>query len=148
MKKIILALVMAFSIASCKKNDVQLNGSLEVKMSYYYNSYQGYKPDVGAKIYLFKQTGKSYERKLVDYRIGLLTIEGTTEIVRADFKAEADGTGLAKIQNVPYGDYLLVASSKGRFIYSTKPITINAALQNEVKNFGYLNEFKDEGESW
>ena len=101
-----------------------------------------------ATIYLFKKSNNVYERDLTDFRIGMLTIDGTEETVRYDFKATADVNGVAAINDVPYGDYLLVASSKGRFSYSTKPITLNSPHLQEVKNFGYLSEFDDTGESW
>ncbi|TZF81805.1 hypothetical protein FW774_17260 [Pedobacter sp. BS3] len=149
MKKTLLILTAAILLSACKKSDDKpKTGSIEVKLSYFYNDFQGYKADVGARIYLFKQTGKSYDKSYVNYSIGALQVSGSDEIVYYDYRAEADVTGTAKIDNVPYGKYLLVAASKGRFVYSVKPIEVNSVSQNFVKNFGYLHEFDDNGESW
>ena len=148
MRKLMLFIAVASVFVGCKKDEGVKTGTVEVTISYFYNDFQGYKPDVDASIYLFKQTGKSYERSLVDYRIGVLTVEGTEETVRHDFKATANVNGVATINNVPYGEYLLVAASEGRWSYSVKPIKLNAPKLEEVKNFGYLREFDNNGESW
>jgi len=150
MKKLLLLPLLIILLFGCQKDkdeEVPL-GSLEVKISYYYNAFQGYKPDTGANLYLYKQTGKTYIRDFIDFRVGLLEVVGTGEKVTSDFKAEADVTGLAKINNIPYGDYLMVAASEGRFLYSAKPIKIDAPLTSDVKNFGYRNELDDNGEPW
>lgn len=149
MRKILLAILITMATAvGCKKDKEEKKGALEVKMSYYFNQYQGYKPDVNADIFLFKNTGKSYKQDYIDYRIGRLEVEGTGESVSSDFSAKSDASGTAKINDIPYGSYLLVATSKGRFVYSKKIIEINSDLKSEVKNFYYLDEFDDDGESW
>ncbi|MFB9862617.1 hypothetical protein [Rufibacter immobilis] len=142
-------MLLAFGCGSDKSEDPEPQfGSVEVRMSYFYNDFQGYKPDTGADIYLFKETGKKFINDWIDYRIGTLRVEGTEEKVKYDFAAEADVSGVAKIENVPYGKYILVAASKGRFTYSKKSIEINSVSQSHVKNFGYRSEFSDIGEVW
>ena len=150
MKRILLVLItFAAIIAGCKKEDKPvLTGNLDVKMSYFYNTYQGYKPDTGAEIYLFKQNGKAFDQDYIAYRIGYLKVVGTGETVQYNFKAEADVSGTAKITGIPYGQYLLVACSEGRNTYSVKTIEINSETKTEVKNFYYLDEFDDDGERW
>lgn len=148
MKRILLLVILSVSLISCSKDDKVESGALEVTLSYYFNEYQGNKPDVGASIYLFKQEGKSIDYEESSMRIGLLQYKGESEHTRNVYNATADVYGKAVINEVLYGDYLLVAASKGRFIFSVKPITINKSQTNEVKNFGYKKEFDKNGESW
>lgn len=148
MKKIIIAFICALFLTGCSKDSEVKTGSLEVTLSYYYNAYQGYKPDVDAKVYLFKGYDVKYKDSYSNYATGSLRTESDDKLVFNDFKAVADVNGKAVISNIPYGKYLLVVSSKGRFVYSKKIIEINSDLKTETKNFGYKDEFDDDGESW
>lgn len=144
-----LAMVLV-GLSSCKKSDSESlgSGSVEVKMSYFFNDSQGYKPDADARIFLFKQTKKSIDYEKSSPRIGKIWYVGDSEPVYQDYEATADVTGLAVIENVGNGDYLLVAKSKGRFTFSIKPISVKGSKVSEVKAFGYKSEFEIDGESW
>lgn len=147
MKKFALLAVLATLLFSCKK-DSDDTGIITVNVSYQVSSSQGSKADAGASVYLYKQTGKEFNRVYIDYKIGYLTDKSTGETVRPDYSATADASGNAVLNNIPYGKYLIVASSKGRNVYSAKPIDVNSPNQSLVKNFGSLNDYKDEGEAW
>lgn len=150
MKKNLLLALSALLILfiGCKKDSEDSMGSVSITMSYYYNTFQGYKPDVDASAFLFKDTGTEYEKTFIDYKIGYLHKKGTEQTVRPDYTATADVSGKATFDGVKYGKYLLVVSSNGRFVYSTKMIEVNSPEISLVKNFGHLNEFKDTGEAW
>src|SRR5690606_4038115 len=126
--KYILVLLLALTTFSCKKDDDK-QATLEVTLSYYYNQYQGYKPDVNASVYLFRDTGKDYEAKYVHYATGGLTIKGSDQKVYSDYSGKTDVNGVATLTGVPYGKYLIVVSGKGRSVYSKKKITVNSEFQ-------------------
>lgn len=160
MKRLLL-IIMAFSLytnqadAQIKKKAVSAvpkvevkKGSIEVKISYYFNEAQGQKADVGAKVFLFKKTDKIYKSDFINYYIGSMVVDGTEDIINADYREEADISGTVRILDVPYGKYMLVVASKGRKIYSKKDIVIDAPNKIFVKNFGYTDEMSNEGESW
>lgn len=148
MKKAILTLVGSSILLGCSKDDSEYSGNLAVSISYKVSEAGGSKPDAGASAYLYKQTGREYNRVYIDYKIGYLTDKATSETVRPDYSATADASGNATINNIAYGKYLLVVSSKGRNVYSVKPIEINSSNISLSKNFGTQSDFKDEGESW
>ena len=151
MKRILMLFMILTGLSSsCSKNgaDPSANGSVEVKMSYFYNDAQGYKPDANASIFLFKQSGKSIDYENSSPRIGKIQYQGDNEPVYQDYEATADLNGLAVIENVPNGDYLLVAKSKGRLTFSIKPISVKSSKVSEVKAFGYKSELNIKGESW
>lgn len=144
MKHLTLIILIAFAAFSCSKND-ETTGSVEVKVSYYYNAYQGYKPDANAKAYLFKGSNV-VANKYVKSRLGIAYI-GETE-VESNFRSVADVNGTVLFENIPSGNYLLVVVSEGRSSYSAKQIEVGSGKLSLIKNFGYLHEWDDLGESW
>ena len=53
MRKKILVIIIAGFVLSC--DSLLSPATLEIEVSYYYNHYIGYKPDIGARAYLFKE---------------------------------------------------------------------------------------------
>lgn len=145
-----LSVVLITLITSCSKDNEQSNsnGSVEVKMTYFFNDAQGYKADVGASIFLFKQTQKSIDYEKSSPRIGKIWYVGDSKEVYQDYEANAGADGVATIENVSNGDYLLVAKSKGRMTFSIKPISVNNNKVSATKAFGYKSELDIKGESW
>lgn len=139
---------MPLMILSCSKDDDISTATVEVTISYFYNTSQGFRPDTNAKLYLYKHTGATYERRWSDFMTGGLVVEGNGQRVMPDFTGTADVNGLVKINNVPYGKYVMVAAGKGRATYSLKTITLNAELYTDSKNFTHLHEQEQNGESW
>src|SRR5690606_24172221 len=147
MKNLMFYLFTVVLLMSCSKDKDDGRATVEVTLSYYYNKVQGYKPDVNASVYLFKDKGQEYESKYIDYATGGLVIKGTETRVFPEFSVKTDVKGVATFIDVPYGKYILVVSSKGRYVYSKKKITIDREFIKESKNFGYLHEFEDQGEA-
>lgn len=148
MKRIILFFISAVLMASCGKDDNLKTADVEVKISYFQNDFLGYRPDTGAKLFLYKHTGASYEPNWANFMTGGIVVESTGERVFADYTGTADADGLVKIQNVPFGKYLMVASGKGRRAYSIKTITISSERYTDTKNFTHRYEMVATGEPW
>lgn len=154
--KFLNALLLMFLIASfmgCSKKDTA-PGSLNIKVSYFYNTFQGYKADVGAKAYLFDWS-KGQEAFIdsispIAARTGIL-IDKKGDFVECLYKynGEADVTGSINIPNVDAGSYLLVVASKGRWTFSSKQIDIQPGqTMSLIKNFYYLHDWEYGGEVW
>lgn len=148
MKKILLSIIATSILLGCSKDNSEETGTVTVNVSYKPNETQGIRSDAGASAYIYKQTGREYNRVYVDYKIGYLTDKSTGETVRPDYSATADASGNAVFNNLPYGKYLLVVSSKGRNVYSAKPIEVNSSNISLSKIFGTQSDWKDEGEAW
>lgn len=151
MKNIIIILVLIISV-SCSKDDEPANLTIEV--SFFYNNFQGYKPDVEAKAYLFdhsKTSGIEMDSMhIIDARIGKL-VDKTGEWMDVEpiYEGEAGASGMISIDNIIPGYYLLILASKGRYSFTHKHQHIESGERlNLVKNFGYLYEFQRGGESW
>lgn len=145
MKKVFLVVVAAVMIVGCKKKD----GAVELTISYYYNNYQGYKPDVGAKVYIFDKDVNCSSMSLTDAQMGIIVDKnGNTKFDLYKYSSEADVNGVVKISVQP-AEYYIVVASKGRYLYSMKKITVKSEETLYLtKNFYYLGEFKDVPESW
>lgn len=153
MKKLNLLTLLLIFILSCDNNKEP--GSLEIEVSYFYNNYQGYKPDVGAKAFLF--TNKEAKGICID---SMNWANATTGIpadnkgelmfdIAPAYKGEVGISGTVYITGIEAGDYLLILASEGRFTFSTKNIEIISGQDLKlVKNFGYYHEFDLGGESW
>lgn len=70
MKRALLGIIATSLLFSCSKNDSEETGTVSVNVSYKVNDTQGSKPDAGASAYLYRQTGKQYNRVYIDYKIG------------------------------------------------------------------------------
>jgi len=152
--KILFIALIVLITASCKKDDEQLPATVNIEVSYFYNTYQGYKPDVAAIAYLCEKdkTAAFYNDSTaaIALRIGLYTdIKGDWVDIPFKYKGEAGTTGTINIQNVDPGKYLLLLASKGRYTYSHKYITIKSADNiSLVKNFNYYDDYSYGGELW
>jgi hypothetical protein len=156
--KFLLFFLFSIALMSCKKEDDE-PGSVSIKVSYYYNAYQGYKPDVGAKAYLHdvEYISKVHLDSLhpIAAKVGLLIdkngdfLLSSNNGVTYNYSGEADVSGQIDIPNVGPGDYYLVVASEGRYTFSTKRITVGSGTPlTLVKNFYYLHDFDYGGESW
>ncbi|GEM_PF-6821079 len=123
-------------------------GTVEVNVSYFFNKNQGYKPDVNAKVFLFKDTQQPYIFNSIGPTVGFLKVEGNEQSVKYDYQAKANSQGVATIQKVPYGTYLLIVAGEGRKLYSKKIITVDSEKYIDTKNFGYKGEYGDAPEEW
>lgn len=151
MKKIIFYFSIIFVFNSCTTEP----GSLKVTVSYYYNTYQGYKPDVGAKVFLFlKSETTSFHNDSTNpiiAKAGMLQDYSGDIISGLTYKYSGitDGSGNCVINDIEPEDYLLIVASNGRTVYSHKYITINEGQQLSLgKSFYYLHDYEDGGEYW
>ena len=154
-----LLLLLGIFVGCSKKMEEPAN--LNVKVSYYYNAFIGYKPDVGATAFLYEEkfAKQAYTDSIswVAASIGAL-IDKNGEYIIGDnglssgyykYRGEADVTGTVTIAGVSPGGYLLILVSKGRYTFSSKHIDIQSGTDMVlIKNFGYYHEFDDGGEYW
>ena len=146
MKKQLLALlIIATSLVGCKKDPTF--GDIEATITYLVSPSIGQVPDVGAKVFLFKQEGKDikYSTKIRD---GILEYNGEVAAATPVYTGVVNAQGIVTLTGVPFGNYILVAGSKGRATYSIKLMTTIAEMTYTTKNFGSLSENKPEGEPW
>lgn len=169
-KYLFTALVVSLLIAGCSDNPTgsektPLTGNVEITVSYFYNNFVGYRPDVGADAFLFHADNREvYADSLVFSSLGIATIysentDGKTYVrnssydekykVYNDYSSEADVNGLIRFSDIPVGRYFIIISSHGRWTYSYRYIDVekNKTLLL-VKNFGMYHEFEDGGEGW
>lgn len=151
--KLLLFILILLAFVSCSKDD-DLPATVNIEVSYYYNTFQGYKPDIGAIAFLCeKDKSKAFHNDstaALFIRVGMYA-DKTGDLIQIPYKykAEAGVSGKINISNVDPGEYLLLLASKGRFIYSYKYLDIHSGENVElVKNFYYLNEFSYGGEAW
>ena len=144
MKNIFFALLIPlFLFGGCEK--FKEPGDLKITVSYYYNDFIGYKPDVGATATLFEDETLRYD-DYIEAAIGAIRLN-EDDLLFPDYKAEADVNGIITIYDLPVGEYYLAIVSEGRFTYSEKVITIpSGGALDLVKNFYYLHPF--ERENW
>lgn len=141
MRKLVLVfLAFFFLVTSCEKEEEP--GNLKIIVSYYYNDFIGYKPDVGARVFLYTDT----YAKCPDW---VSSIIGKAYVGEEEsdyqYKAEADVNGEIHINNIPSGYYYIVLTSEGRYTYSDKIIDIPlGGTLDLVKNFYYRHEFEEE----
>jgi hypothetical protein len=145
--------MVIFAFASCSKDEDQ-PATVNIEVSYYYNTYQGYRPDIGAIAYLCeKDKSNAFHNDstaALFIRVGMYA-DKTGDLIQIPYKykGEAGVSGKINIPSVDPGDYLLLLASKGRYLYSFKYITIHSGENVElVKNFYYLREFNYGGEAW
>lgn len=152
MKKIYYLLLITFFVASC--NIFQKPGNIEISVSYFYNNFQGYKPDVGAVAYLINE--KASDSLAID------SLHLANVMAKAFLKTngkylndsniltmEADVTGKINYKDIPSGKYLLIIGSNGRSVFSKKNIQIAPGKTlSLVKNFGYVYDRSNDGEFW
>ncbi len=144
-KQLLTLLFIATSLLACKKKPTV--GEIEVRVSYLASTALGQLPDAGANVYLFKQEGKTI-KYASSIRTGVLEYQGQAQPAAKLFSAQTNAEGISTIANIPFGDYLLVVSSKNRPTYSIKPITLVAEHTYFSKNFTNQSDNKPEGESW
>ncbi len=117
------------------------------KVSSFFNDYKGYVPDVNARVYLYKDTGKTLAPPSPgSYDMGWL-LDGR-DTVFADYKGRIDVDGRAEFTGVPYGRYLAVVDSKLRFMHSKKMVAVDQPKVTLVKNFEPRDEFNEKGQEW
>ena len=150
MKKVLVFLAIAVCFISCDKG----KGNLELTVSYYFNDYQGYKPDVAAHAYLFDIKIKdemcldsmNYYTAMIGRLVGKdgeWLINEINDKYDYLYDGEADANGVLRISDINVGKYIIMLSSKGREIYSIKDIEIKKGETLFLtKNFGYLNDWK------
>lgn len=148
MKKILFLLSVSLFF-SCSKDG---SGNLELTVSYFYNDFQGYKPDVGSTVYIFDDEYSKVifpdSMSIIAARTGMI-IDKDGKPHLYEQKGEADVSGKINIDNIKSGQYFIILASKGRWLYSTKLITIqDDETFSLVKNFGYKNEYSKYPESW
>lgn len=154
MKKLLLFALIIALFDGC--NLVPKPGNLELTVSYFYNNFQGYKPDVGATACLFE---KKYNDSLNMDSINLVSSRAGVfynKYIKDKFydpkkmlKGEADVTGKISFKDVPAGEYFLLVTSKGRYVFSQKTVTIEPIKTLVlVKNFEYFHDMDPKGESW
>lgn len=140
MKRIFPFILTVVLLAGCEK--WKGPGNLEITVSYYYNDFIGYKPDVGAKAYLYSDINASCP-DYVSSIIGNAYVGG--EEIRNEYFGRADVEGKVLIENIEPGQYYLVLVSEGRFTYSEKYPEIDPGETTRlVKNFYYKHEFEKE----
>lgn len=146
MKRILILLVAVVALtSSCKKDDSDGVATVEVSLKYSENRTDF--ADEGASVFLFADNGDVYEDSWAQWYSGGMMIKGTLTVVLPVFKGVADVNGLVTISGVPTGKYILVASSKKRYVFSRKNIQIKSGVNREAKRFGSI-EFHHEGEKW
>ncbi len=149
----LLAMLPVLVLSSCSKDDDE-PGSIELTVSYFYNSFQGYKPDVGATAYLFEYSKKDLlnlgTMTCASGMMGVL-IDKNEEYHFNEYtsKGTADVNGVIRLKNINPGSYFIMVGSEGRYLYSMKDIIIKSGEElTLVKNFGYKNEFSSLPETW
>lgn len=149
MKKLLFLFLFVSLLSGCSKP-----GNLELTISYFYNNFQGYRPDVGAKAMLFKS---SVSQRLCMDSITLpyaetgIFYDNNGKYIKDEdiLKAEADVSGKINFKDLSNGKYLLIVSSKGRHIFSKKEIEIESGKTlSVVKNFEVDHDMDYKGESW
>lgn len=149
--KPVTLLFISLLFLSCDKQEPAI---LEIEVSYFYNNFIGFKPDVGAKAYLFDHSQTSNismdSMTVVDARMGKLTSKtGDWLMAEPVYEGEAGASGLITIDNINPGYYLLILASEGRWSFTHKHQHVNSGEELKlVKNFNYYNEFKQGGEAW
>ena len=154
MKKLLFLFLFVSLLSGC--NIISKPGNLEITVSYFYNNFQGYKPDVGAEAYLIN---KKYTDSLCMDSINLITSRSGVfynKFVKDEFydpkgmlKSEADLNGKINFKDLPVGDYFILLVSHGRYVYSKKELKIESTKTlSLVKNFEYLHDMDQKGESW
>ena len=148
--KSIYCIILLFFI-SCTKEEP---ATITIEVSYFYNNFIGYKPDVGAKAFLFdhSKTGNISldSMSVVDARFGQLTSK-TGDWLDLDpvYEGEAGAAGIITIENITPGYYLLILASEGRWSFTHKHQHIDSGEKlNLVKSFNYYYEFNQGGEIW
>lgn len=154
MKRILFGLLFSglIVLVGCSKDEEPAN--LEITVSYFYNTYQGYKPDVGATVVLYNSSDVSgYCADSTGYIghkfAGFENSKGEDMSVNYRYDQEADVNGVVKISGITPGKYLVAVCSKGRWLYSVKTVDFGDGEDVVlVKNFGYKNEYQSSPETW
>ena len=152
MKKLLYLFVFVSLLSGC--NLISKPGNLEITVSYFYNNFQGYKPDVGSKAYLFKSDVT--QRICMDSLTMIYTSLGyffdkNGKYIKDEDKqiADADVSGKINFNDLPSGKYFLVLSSKGRNMFSKKDIVIESGKKLLlVKNFEARHDGENYADSW
>lgn len=151
MKNLFLISILILSLSGCKKAP----GNLEITVSYFYNNFLGYKPDVGANAILFEEKYLSGICKdsinLINSRVGVFynTKGKAIDDPKNMLKAEANVEGKITFKDIPCGKYFLLVISNGRYVFSKKVIDIESAKTlSLVKNFEATHDMDTNGESW
>ena len=157
--KIILVLIVAIGIAIYLKPiegffeaQEPPAGTVEVSVSYFYNNYHGFKPDVDAKVLLVEKSNwhnfqdYSYYDVKFPNAMGFFS-KSDKKRIEYNYEAIANVHGIVKIDNVLYGKYEIIVVSEGRKSYSHKTIDLNAEKIELVKNFKVETDWLKK-ESW
>lgn len=90
----------------------QTYGNISGNVTYFYNKYQGNKPDTGTMVYLFSKTGSGKNapttNSYVDWNIKSIMKDYEQYGI---FTAEVDGSGNYTFNNIPTGEYYIFMKS-------------------------------------
>lgn len=152
MKKLLFLFLFVSLLSGC--NIIQKPGNVEITVSYFYNNYQGYKPDVGSKAFLIKNSVAQRICKdslTLPYASQGIFFDKYGKYIKNEEiqNAEADVLGKIKFNDLSSGNYYLFVSSKGRDIFTIKEIEIESGKTlSLVKNFEATHDMDREAESW
>ena len=110
--------------ATCIVQVNQTYGSVTGNVTYYYNKFQGNKPDTGTMVFLISKTGSAKNMPVMDSYV----IWSTESLMKqyesyGIYTTKVDGSGNYTFNNIPTGDYLI-------FMYSSKT-TSGTAFDNK-----------------
>lgn len=110
--------------ATCMVQVNQTYGSVTGNVTYYYNKYQGNKPDTGTRVFLISKTGSAKNMPVMNSDV-VLDMESSAKKYESYgiYTTKVDGSGNYTFNNIPTGDYLI-------FMYSSNT-TSGTAFNNK-----------------
>lgn len=127
--------------ATCIVQVNQTYGSVTGNVTYFYNKYQGNKPDTGTRVFLISKTGSAKEMPVMDSYV-VWDMENLMKQYESYgiYTTKVDGSGNYTFNNIPTGDYLI-------FMYSSETTSGTAfdnqeAYQSQIASSvsSYVNE--------
>ncbi|MDE6567810.1 MAG: Ig-like domain-containing protein, partial [Lachnospiraceae bacterium] len=127
--------------ATCIVQVNQTYGSVTGNVTYYYNKYQGNKPDTGTMVFLISKSGSAKNMPIMNSYV-IWSTESTMKQYESYgiYTTKVDGSGNYTFNNIPTGDYLI-------FMYSSKTTSGTAFSNKEAyvsqiasSVSGYVNE--------
>ena len=149
----LIFMILLFT-AGCTDNitstaPVVTTGNIEITVSYYFNNFVGYKPDVSAKAYLFHADNMNIYADSLKYSRSGIATNTDGDKIDSDYSNEADVNGLIRFNDLSAGRYFIIISSNGRYAYSYKYIDIEKGKTLLlVKNFTMYREYANGGQEW
>ena len=145
---IVVCILLSFTFLSCKKDPGKVTGTV----TYFFNNYQGYKPDIGSTVYVTKQNCDSLEMYInascYDWKITYmksLNDDGSyteiSNIYQTRFnEIVGDTSNYKKITNaailtfidihgkINKGDYMTTVNANGEFMVDVPPGEYNLLI--------------------